>query len=160
MTAAGSWLLCQWRNWISDDLPEHCSIADLHTLFAGLLARSKYPDGPETGHLGTGFSSFSFVYKQMLRWFPRLQVATTCFSCSPPNLKLLDPYSIFTYMHNNHCHRATAHLKLNILLLLLLLKTLIFLGLKNLLLKYLHIREHKHTHTTYIYLYIQWQLTA
>ena len=26
-----------------------------------------------------------------------------------------------TYMHNNHCHRVTAHLQLNILLVLLLL---------------------------------------
>jgi hypothetical protein len=25
----------------------------------------------------------------------------------------LDPYFIFMYMHNNHCHRATAHLQLN-----------------------------------------------
>ena len=25
----------------------------------------------------------------MLRWFPRLQVATTCFSCSPPDLNLV-----------------------------------------------------------------------
>jgi len=45
----------------------------------------------------------------------RLQVDTTCFSCSPPNL---DPYFIFMYMHYNHCHRATAHLQLNFLLLL------------------------------------------
>jgi hypothetical protein len=29
-------------------------------------------------------------------------------------------YFIFMYMHNNHCHRVTAHLQLNILLLLLL----------------------------------------
>jgi len=25
----------------------------------------------------------------MLRWFPRFQVATTCFSCSPPDLNLV-----------------------------------------------------------------------
>jgi hypothetical protein len=31
----------------------------------------------------------------MLRWFPRLQVATACFLCSPPDLNLLDPYFIF-----------------------------------------------------------------
>jgi hypothetical protein len=56
----------------------------------------------------------------MLRWFPTLQVATACFSCSPPDLNFLDPYFTFMYMHNNHCHRATAHLQLNKLLLLLL----------------------------------------
>ena len=56
------------------------------TLDAGLLARSQYSEGPATGHLDTGFSWFPCVYKQMLRWFPRFQVATTCFSCSPPNL--------------------------------------------------------------------------
>ena len=39
--------------------------------------------------LDTGFSWFPFVYKQMLRWFPRFQVATTCFSCSPPVLNLV-----------------------------------------------------------------------
>jgi len=54
------------------------------------------------------FSWFPCVYKRMLRWFPTLQVATACFSCSPPNLHLLDPYFIYMYMHNNHCHRATA----------------------------------------------------
>ena len=32
---------------------------------------------------------FRCVYKQMLRWFPRFQVATACFSCSPPDLNLL-----------------------------------------------------------------------
>jgi hypothetical protein len=57
----------------------------------------------------------------MLRWFPILQVATACFSCSPPDLTFLDPCFIFMYMHYNHCHRVTAHLQLNILLLLLLL---------------------------------------
>ena len=41
------------------------------------------------GYLDTGFSWFPCVYKQMLRWFPRFQVATTCFSCSPPDLNLL-----------------------------------------------------------------------
>ena len=56
------------------------------TVDAGLLARSQYSEGPATGHLDTGFSWFPRVYKQMLRWFPRFKVATTCFSCSPPNL--------------------------------------------------------------------------
>jgi len=52
---------------------------------AGLLARSQYSEGPATGHLDTGFSWFPCVYKQMLRRFPRFQIATTCFSCSPPD---------------------------------------------------------------------------
>ena len=56
------------------------------TLDAGLLARSQYSECPSTGHLDTGFSWFPCVYKQMQRWFRRFQVATTCFSCSPPDL--------------------------------------------------------------------------
>ena len=91
----------------------------LFTLDAGLLAISQYSEGPATGYLKTGFSWFPCVYKQMLRWFPSFQVATTCFSCSPPDLNLLDPYFIFMYIHNSHRHRVTAHLQLNILLLLL-----------------------------------------
>ena len=65
------------------------------TLDAGLLARSQYTEGPATGHIDTGFSSFRCVYKQILRWFPRFQVATTCFSCSPPDLNLLVTNFIF-----------------------------------------------------------------
>ena len=59
------------------------------TLDAGLMVRSQYPEGPATGHLETGFSWFPFVYKRMLRWFPSFQVATTCLSCSPPDLNFL-----------------------------------------------------------------------
>jgi len=70
-------------------------IAVLHIVVAGLLARSQYPEGPATGHLDTGFSWFPFVSKRMLRWSPRLQVATACFSCNPPDLNSLDPYSVF-----------------------------------------------------------------
>ena len=54
-----------------------------------MLARSQYSEGPATGHLDTRFSWFPCVYKQMLRWFPKLQVATTRFSCSPPDINLL-----------------------------------------------------------------------
>jgi len=46
-------------------------------------------EGTATVHLDTGFSWFPCVYKQMLRWFPRFQVATTCFVCSPPDLNLV-----------------------------------------------------------------------
>ena len=56
------------------------------TLDAGLLARSQYSEGPATSHLDTGFSWIPCVHMQMLRWSPRFQVATTCFSCSPPDL--------------------------------------------------------------------------
>ena len=59
------------------------------TLDAGLPARSQYSEGPATGHLDTCFSRFPCVYKQTLRWFPTFQVATTCFSCSPPDLNLV-----------------------------------------------------------------------
>ena len=59
------------------------------TLDAGLLAISQYSEGPATGHLDTGFSWFPCVYKQRLRWFPKFQVATTCFSFRPPDLSLL-----------------------------------------------------------------------
>ena len=55
-------------------------------LDAGLLARSQYSEGPATGHLDTSFSWFPCVCKQMLRRFPTFQVATTCFSYSPPDL--------------------------------------------------------------------------
>ena len=58
------------------------------TLDAGL-------EGPATGHLDTSFSRFPCVYKQMLRWFPRFQVATTCFSCSSPDLNSLVSNFIF-----------------------------------------------------------------
>jgi len=66
---------------------------------AGLLARSQYPEGSATGHLDTGFSWFPCVYKRLLRWFPSFQVATTCFSCSPPDLKFLVTFFfVFLYM--------------------------------------------------------------
>ena len=59
------------------------------TLDAELLAISQYSEGPAAGHLDTGFSWFPCVYKQMLRRFPTFQVATICFSCSPPDLNLV-----------------------------------------------------------------------
>jgi hypothetical protein len=59
------------------------------TLDAGLLTGSQYSEGPATGHLDTGLSRFPCAYKQMLRWFPTFQVATTCFSCGPPDLNLV-----------------------------------------------------------------------
>ena len=70
------------------------------SLDAGLLARSQYPEGPATRHLDTGFSWFPCVYKRMLRWFRSFQVATTCFSCSPPDLNF--PVIIFIFFFFPH----------------------------------------------------------
>jgi hypothetical protein len=45
-------------------------IAVLHTLVAGLLARSQYPEGPATGHLGIGFSLLSLCLKANAQMVP------------------------------------------------------------------------------------------
>ena len=76
-----------------------------------------------TKHLDTGFSWLSFVYKRMLRWFPSFQVATACFSCSPPDLNsLVTFFSIFVYMYNNHCHRLRNQLQLiNIIIIIIII---------------------------------------
>ena len=71
-----------------------CVFGVLHVYFCfyficRIAAISQYSESPATGHLDTGFSWFPCVYKQMLRWFPTFQVATTCFSCSPPDLNLV-----------------------------------------------------------------------
>jgi len=66
------------------------------TLDAGLLARTQYPEGTANGQLDTGFSCFPCVYKRMLRWFPIFQVATTCSSCSHPDLNFL--VTFFSYL--------------------------------------------------------------
>ena len=95
---------------------------DTFTYFSvGLLTRSQYPEDPATGHVGKGFSCFPCVYKRMQRWFPRLQVAAAYFSCSPPDLNFLDPYFIFMYVNNNHCHRAAAHLQLIIITIIIII---------------------------------------
>jgi len=73
----------------------YCVCIAVFTLDAGLLARSQYSEGRATGHLDTGFSRFPCVYKQMFRRFPKFQVATTCFSCSSPDLNLLVTNFIF-----------------------------------------------------------------
>jgi len=72
-----------------------CVYCFFFTLNAGLLATGQYSEGPVTGHLDTGFSWFPCAQKQMVRWFPRFQVATTCFSCSPPDLNLVVTNFIF-----------------------------------------------------------------
>ena len=59
---------------------------------------------------------------------PTFQVATACFSCSPPDLKFLYPYFIFMYMHHNHCHRATAHLQLIIIIIIIIIVIVVAVG--------------------------------
>jgi ABC-type polysaccharide/polyol phosphate export permease len=73
------------------------------TLDAVLLVTSQYPEGPATGHLDAGFSWFPCVYKRMLRWFPSSQVATTCLSCSLPDLNFL-----VTFLYLCTCKITTA----------------------------------------------------
>ena len=63
----------------------------------------KHMTGPATGHLDTGFSRFTCAYKQMLRWFPTFQVATTCFSCSPPDLNLAFILCVFAELRVYCC---------------------------------------------------------
>jgi hypothetical protein len=76
-----------------------CTVSiDDFPLDAELLARGQYLEGPATGHLDTGFSWFPRVFKQMLCRFPRLQVATTCFSCSPQDVNLVANQSHVLYM--------------------------------------------------------------
>ena len=48
------------------------------------------------------FLIFPCVYKRMLRLFPSFQVATTCLSCSPPDLNFL----VFFYLCT--CKTTTA----------------------------------------------------
>jgi len=66
-----------------------CIFSLFFTLNAGLPATGQYSEGPPTGHLVTGFSWFPCAQKQMLRWIPTFQVATTCFSCSTPELNVV-----------------------------------------------------------------------
>jgi hypothetical protein len=69
------------------------------TLDAGLLARNQYPEGLVTGHLDTGFSWFSCVYKRMLRWFSSFLVAATCLSYSHPDLNVLVTFFFHICVH-------------------------------------------------------------
>ena len=48
------------------------------------------------------------VYKRMLRWFPKLQVATACFSCSPPCFKYIRSLIYLCVHVCNRWHRASA----------------------------------------------------
>jgi hypothetical protein len=81
------------------DMPKNATAApDGYTLDAKLLARSQYSEGPATGPLDTSFAWFPRVCKQTLRWLLCFQDATTCFSCSPPNLKLNVSVTSFIFL--------------------------------------------------------------
>jgi len=58
----------------------------------------------------------------MLRWFPTFQVATTCFSCSPPDLNLVVTNFMFCSHVKNHYHRVTTQLQLiNIIIIIIII---------------------------------------
>jgi len=62
---------------------------DVFTFDAGLLARCQCSEGPATGYLDAGFLSwFPCVFKANAEMVPNVQVATTCFSCIPPDVNL------------------------------------------------------------------------
>ena len=92
-----------------------CRIAGLEVSIRKVLR----PATSAQGFLGFLVS----VYKRMLRWFPKLQVATACFSCSPPDLNFLVIYIIFMYMHNDHCHRVTVQLQLINIIIIIIIRT-------------------------------------
>jgi hypothetical protein len=71
ITVSGTWLLtvvsllcielllsCVYFCYLVCIVLLYVCIAVLHTLVAGLLARSQYPEGPATGYLGTVFLGF------------------------------------------------------------------------------------------------------
>jgi hypothetical protein len=65
------------------------ALGDCLIMFVGLLARSLHVSGRSCDRPPRyRVSWFSCIFKQMSRWSPRLQVATACFSCSPPDLSL------------------------------------------------------------------------
>jgi len=52
------WVIILWCIFVTKCVLFYCTVstAVLHTLVAGLLASSQYPEGPAIGHLDTGFS--------------------------------------------------------------------------------------------------------
>jgi hypothetical protein len=89
------YIKCIWKSfWLLTNLM-HNFFYDMFYIDTGQLAISQYPEGPATGHLDTGFSWFPWVQELMLRWFPPFQVASTCFSCSPPDIN-----SVFNKISN------------------------------------------------------------
>jgi uncharacterized membrane protein len=81
-----------------------------------MLARGQYSEDPATDHLDTGFSWLPLVLKQILRWFPTLPVATTCFSCSPPDVNLVSKQCHVLYVLYDTCFQVTTELQLIIII--------------------------------------------
>jgi hypothetical protein len=88
---------------------------------AGLVAKSQYPEGPATVHLGTGFLRFPVSKRECWDGSQHSKLLLHASSCSLTDLNFLEPYFIFMYMHNNHCHRATAHLQWNFIIIIIII---------------------------------------
>jgi hypothetical protein len=54
--------------------------------------------GPEGSNSLSLPDWFPWAQEQMQRWFPPFQVASTCFSCSPPNLNSVVPVVFYHTM--------------------------------------------------------------
>ena len=102
------------------------SYRPLHTLVAGCWLEVSIRKFLRPATSAQVFLGFPVSISECWDGSQDSKAATACFSCSPPDLNFLDPQFIFMYTHYNHCHRATAHLQLNILLLLLLLLSTVF----------------------------------
>ena len=92
---------CMWAGY--DLIPNCCSnlyyviivylkpdyiLLFLFWLDVGRPAKSRYPEGPVTGHLVSGFLGFPGSLSKCWDGSRQFQVATTCFSCSPPYLNI------------------------------------------------------------------------
>jgi len=73
-------------------------IAVLHTLVAGLLARSQYPEGPATGHLGTDFFFSPLCLKAKAEMVLRTPSCCCMLLMYPSRLKFLRS-SFHIYVH-------------------------------------------------------------
>ena len=55
----------------------------------------------------------SLCLKANAKMVPKTPSCYCMLLMQPPDLNFLDPYFMLMFMHYNHCHRATAHLQLN-----------------------------------------------
>jgi hypothetical protein len=59
----------------------------------------------------------------MLRWFPRFQVVTTCFSCGPPKVNL----AAIVYIEINPCHRVKTQVQFIIIITIIIIIIIIII---------------------------------